>query len=177
MIKQLPNGGQAFYAIDWGARLIGIIWLLFCLNALVKFCCSPSENVYLLLPISICGIIGMVASYFGFFAPPLCTVYPERLVICTLSFFRRKQTTLFWDQIKQFYLKEVWIRRGKSSILTKALILDTSTGLTEVKMIYQINKKDRELLFRILAERGIPQGPEIKDSKLSDRWRKFFLKW
>jgi len=174
-MKQLPDSGQAFYGINWSVGILGVEIILFSLIFIGNF--LYHREFPFLLPMAIAGLIGIRMLYLGFFAPPLCTVYPERLVIYTLGFFRWKQTTLFWDQIKQFYLKEIWIRQGKGLILTKSLILDTATRLTEVKTVYQIKKKERELLFRIFAEHGIPQGAEVKDPNVSNERRKTLLEW
>jgi len=173
MIKALPNNGKAFYAIDWGARIMGMIWILFFFLWI-----NPSKPFRILFPMCILCFSGIAALYYIFFPAPLYIIYPGKLIINTDFFIFWKTTTqLFWPQIKQFYLKEAWVTEGKSLIFTKILVLDTSIGLIEAKTLHKIKKEERELLFRIFAEHSVPQGPEVKDPNVSNERRKTLLKW
>lgn len=155
-MKLLPDGGKAFYAIDWELRGIGVYFILF---SLLLFLFSPKDPLFPFLTVYL-GVGGIAILYLSFREPPICIVYQEKLVINNPNLFHCKKTELFWDQIKQFYLKET--RIGIRYLPIKNLVLDTATGLTEVQIFHQIKRKERELLLCLLLEYGIPKGPEIK---------------
>lgn len=175
-MKQLPDGGKAFYQNAWSLRLNGIICSLLAVFFLFQFAMSPKDTP-LLIFIVIWAVFAAVSLYKGFFAKPLCVVYPEKILVYEPSFFPRKPTELFWDQIKSFYLQEKWLHRGKHSIFTKVLVLDTAIGLLSIEQAFQLKKQDRADLFRVLQEHGIAQEPDVDDKNTSDFMRNLFLKW
>lgn len=167
-MKQLKDGGLAFYPTRWLHLVSGVLFTA--LFALFIYQMPPDQPfTYFIVAFWALAAFSFLKQ--GICPQPVCVVYPEKLAWTAPGWFSRKKYSLFWEEAEAFYLKEEWVRRGKNSVLVKVLVLHpnaTASDPAERKLtdFYRLPARSREQLLREIAARGIARLEDVPDKKV-----------